>query len=123
LLVKVILKKATSLQSYDAKCLFVSADFRYLVIFLTTGFCCAFEQMLVSLRFFDKYYCMKIITTAVLLLITLLVVPLFSYFFGTAPGPAEWAALRILFIIAAGVAGDLFAVGQTPINQHPCCMI
>jgi steroid 5-alpha reductase family enzyme len=112
-----MLQKETSVQSYDAKCLFVSANFRYLVIFLTTGFCCAFEQMLVSLRFFDKYYRMKIITTAVLLLITLLVVPLFSYFFGTAPGPAEWAALQTLFMIAAGVAAYCFLVGELSNNN------
>jgi len=46
---------------------------------------------------------MKIITTAVLLVITLFAIPVFSYFFDIAPGPAEWKALNILVLMMAVV--------------------
>jgi steroid 5-alpha reductase family enzyme len=60
---------------------------------------------------------MKIITTSILLIITLLAVPLFSYFFGTAPGPAEWKALNSLIIIAALVAAACFILGEITGNN------
>jgi steroid 5-alpha reductase family enzyme len=60
---------------------------------------------------------MKIITAAILLVITLLAVPVFSYFFGTAPGIAEWQALHTLMIIAAIVAAYSFIVGEITKNN------
>ena len=60
---------------------------------------------------------MKIITTAILLFITLLAVPVFSYFFGTAPGPAEWRALNTLIILAVIVAAYSFIVGEATGNN------
>lgn len=60
---------------------------------------------------------MKIITTAILLGITLLAVPIFSYFFGTSPGPAEWKAINTLIIITAIVAGYCFIVGELSNNN------
>jgi hypothetical protein len=48
---------------------------------------------------------MKIVATSVLLGITLLVVPIFSYLFGTALGPLEWQAMHTLMIMAGvGIA-------------------
>lgn len=55
---------------------------------------------------------MKIITTAVLLCITLLAVPLFTYFFGTALGPLEWKALKTLVTIAVLIALVCFVLGE-----------
>jgi steroid 5-alpha reductase family enzyme len=60
---------------------------------------------------------MKIITTALLLGITLLVVPLFSYFFGTSLGPAEWEAINRLLIIAGVVAALTFIIGEITNNN------
>jgi steroid 5-alpha reductase family enzyme len=60
---------------------------------------------------------MKIITTSVLLAVTLLAVPLFSYFFGTAPGPAEWHAIYTLILIAALVAAGTFVTGEITGNN------
>jgi steroid 5-alpha reductase family enzyme len=55
---------------------------------------------------------MKIVTTAILLVITLLVVPVFSYFFGTPPGPAEWKAMTTLILIMSGVIVYSFLAGE-----------
>jgi steroid 5-alpha reductase family enzyme len=60
---------------------------------------------------------MKIITTAILLGITLLAVPIFSYFFGTSPGPEAWKAINTLIIITAIVAGYCFIVGELSNNN------
>ncbi|HOY33134.1 MAG TPA: DUF1295 domain-containing protein [Bacteroidales bacterium] len=60
---------------------------------------------------------MKIIQTSVLLLTTLLVVPIFSYFFGVNPGPMEWMALRTLFVIVAVVVAYSFIVGELTGNN------
>jgi steroid 5-alpha reductase family enzyme len=59
---------------------------------------------------------MKIITTALLLVITLLAVPLFSYYFGTAPGPLEWKAIRSLAGILAIVVLYSFVAGELTKN-------
>ena len=60
---------------------------------------------------------MKIITTAILLGITLLAVPVFSYFFGTSPGPEAWKAINTLVIITAIFAGYCFIVGELSNNN------
>lgn len=60
---------------------------------------------------------MKIITTAILLGITLLAVPVFSYFFGTSPGPEAWKAINTLVITTAIVAGYCFIVGELSNNN------
>lgn len=60
---------------------------------------------------------MKIITTAILLGITLLAVPIFSYFFGTSPGPEAWKAINTLIIITAIAAGYCFIVGELSNNN------
>jgi steroid 5-alpha reductase family enzyme len=60
---------------------------------------------------------MKIITTAILLVITLLVVPIFSYFFGTAPGPFEWKAMHMLIIVMAVVIAYSFISGELTGNN------
>lgn len=51
-------------------------------------------------------------TTAALLTVTLLVAPPVSYFFGTSPGPAEWAALRTLLWILLGAWAVCFVLGE-----------
>lgn len=60
---------------------------------------------------------MKILTTAFLLVITLLVVPLFSYYFGTPPGEAGWHALRTLLLITASSVFLTFIVGELTGNN------
>lgn len=65
----------------------------------------------------QKFRRMKIITTAILLGITLLAVPVFSYFFGTALGESEWKALHTLIIIAAIVIAYSFIVGELTRNN------
>ncbi len=60
---------------------------------------------------------MKIITTAILLGVTLLAVPLFSYFFGTALGPLEWKAMHTLLMIVAIVIAYSFIVGELTGNN------
>jgi steroid 5-alpha reductase family enzyme len=60
---------------------------------------------------------MKIITTYIMLIVTLLSVPVFTYFFGTAPGPAEWEAIRTLVIIASVSAAFSFLVGELTGNN------
>ena len=60
---------------------------------------------------------MKIITTAILLGITLLAVPVFSYFFGTALGPAEWQALNALITVAALAVALTFITGELTQNN------
>jgi steroid 5-alpha reductase family enzyme len=60
---------------------------------------------------------MKIITTAILLVITLLVVPVFSYFFGTAPGPFEWKVLHTLIVVMVVVIAYSFIAGELAKNN------
>ncbi len=60
---------------------------------------------------------MKIITTAILLGVTLLAVPLFSYFFGTALSPLEWNALTTLITIAVIAIAATFIVGELNNNN------
>jgi steroid 5-alpha reductase family enzyme len=60
---------------------------------------------------------MKIITTAILLVITLLVIPIFSYFFGTIPGPLEWKAITTLVIIMLFIIAYSFLVGELTHNN------
>ena len=60
---------------------------------------------------------MKIVTTAILLGITLLAVPAFSYFFGTSPGPLEWQTISILVFILAIVIAYSFIVGELTNNN------
>ncbi len=60
---------------------------------------------------------MKIITTAILLVVTLLAVPAFSYFFGTALGEEEWMALKTVSIITLVVIAYSFIVGELTNNN------
>jgi steroid 5-alpha reductase family enzyme len=60
---------------------------------------------------------MKIITTAILLGVTLLAVPILSYFFGTSLGPLEWQALNALIIMLAVVVAYCFIVGELTRNN------
>ncbi len=60
---------------------------------------------------------MKIVSTAILLIITLLVVPAVSYFFGTALGSTEMDALYAVIKIAAIVAVYCFVVGELTNNN------
>ena len=55
---------------------------------------------------------MNIVVTALLLIVTLLLVPLFSYFFGTTLGPAELEALRAVLWITAGAWVITFVTGE-----------
>lgn len=59
---------------------------------------------------------MKIIQTAVLLIITLLVVPVFTYFFGTPLGPDEKEALHAVIILTAIAAAYCFVLGEATGN-------
>lgn len=60
---------------------------------------------------------MKIISTAILLGVTLLAVPLFSYFFGTAPGPAEWQAINTMLVILICAVAFTFIIGEITGNN------
>ena len=60
---------------------------------------------------------MKILTTAILLVITLLAVPFFTYFFGTALGPLEWKAMHTLMIIVVVVIAYSFIAGELTGNN------
>jgi steroid 5-alpha reductase family enzyme len=60
---------------------------------------------------------MKIIPIAILLFITLLIVPIFSYFFGTALGDLEMQALNTLIKLAGGVVLYCFVVGELTSNN------
>lgn len=55
---------------------------------------------------------MKIISTAFILGLTLLAVPLFSYFFGTALGTQEWELIHRLLWVAGISAMLCFVVGE-----------
>lgn len=60
---------------------------------------------------------MKILTTSILLFTTLLVVPVFTYFFGTTPGAEQWPVLRILLLMLAGAVAYTFIVGELTNNN------
>ncbi len=60
---------------------------------------------------------MKIVSTAVILAITLIVVPLFSYFFGTPPGATEWEALQTLLILTGAITLVCFLLGEITRNN------
>lgn len=60
---------------------------------------------------------MKILNTAILLFVTLLVVPVFSYFFGTPPDATGWAAIHTLLIILGIVVAYCFIVGELTGNN------
>ena len=60
---------------------------------------------------------MKIITTAVLLIVTLLVVPVFSYFFATPLGELEWTALNSLITLCIIFIAYSFVVGELSGNN------
>ena len=60
---------------------------------------------------------MKILNTAILLVITLLAVPVFSYFFGTALGKTEWEAIHTLGLVAMIVTAYSFFVGELAKNN------
>lgn len=60
---------------------------------------------------------MKILPTAILLIITLSLVPVFSFFFGTALGVTELKALYTLIKITALVAAYCFVVGELTGNN------
>lgn len=60
---------------------------------------------------------MKVLTTAILLVVTLVAVPVFSYFFGLAPGPAEWKALNTLVLMMAVVIAYSFIAGELTRNN------
>ena len=55
---------------------------------------------------------MNVVGTAVLLIVTLLLVPLLSYFFGTALGPAERAALEDVLLLLAAAWMTCFLLGE-----------
>jgi len=59
---------------------------------------------------------MKIVQTAIILIVTLLVVPVFTYFFGIPLGPVEREALNTVVIIAAAVAAYCFILGEATNN-------
>jgi steroid 5-alpha reductase family enzyme len=54
----------------------------------------------------------NVVGTALLLIVTLLAVPLLSYFFGTPLGPLEWSALRALAAIALAAWALCFLLGE-----------
>lgn len=60
---------------------------------------------------------MKISTTAILLFITLLIVPIITYFFGTSLGDLEWKALQTLIIIAIIAISYSFIAGELSKNN------
>lgn len=60
---------------------------------------------------------MKIVTTAALLIITLLFVPIFTYFFAAPLGELEWQALNTLMILLGIVWAYCFIVGEISGNN------
>lgn len=60
---------------------------------------------------------MKIVTTATLLIITLLFVPLFTYFFAAPLGDIEWQALNALILLLGIVWAYCFIVGEISGNN------
>ncbi|MDY0015039.1 MAG: DUF1295 domain-containing protein [Bacteroidales bacterium] len=60
---------------------------------------------------------MKLGSTAILLFVTLLIVPIISFFFGTSLGDTEWQALQTLIIIAIIAIAYSFIVGELTLNN------
>jgi len=60
---------------------------------------------------------MKIITTAIMLIITLLIVPVFTWLFAEPLGANEWMALQTLLIIAGIAIAYSFVVGELSGNN------
>jgi len=60
---------------------------------------------------------MKIVSTAILLGVTLLAVPVFTFFFGTTLGSTEWEVVNLLLKILAGVIAYAFIVGEITRNN------
>lgn len=60
---------------------------------------------------------MKIVSTAILLIITLLIVPIFSYYFGTPLSQLELNALYTVIKMTAAVAIYCFVVGELTNNN------
>ncbi len=55
---------------------------------------------------------MNTLATGILLVISLLLAPLFAFWFGTAPGPLEWQALATLVWIVLAAWALTFIVGE-----------
>jgi steroid 5-alpha reductase family enzyme len=60
---------------------------------------------------------MNIIKIASLLIVTLLIVPVISYFFGTSLGALEYSALKNLIFVAIGVISYSFIAGELTNNN------
>jgi steroid 5-alpha reductase family enzyme len=60
---------------------------------------------------------MKIVTTSILLVITLVAVPIVSWFSGISPGEEEWHVIHTLLIIAGIAAAYSFLVGEATANN------
>ena len=60
---------------------------------------------------------MKILQTAILLIFTLLVVPVFTYLFGIPLGDREWGALWVLIKICGASVAYCFLVGELTNNN------
>lgn len=60
---------------------------------------------------------MNIIKVASLLIVTLLIVPIISYFFGTPLGDIEWLALKNVMYVAIGVMVYCFVAGELTDNK------
>lgn len=60
---------------------------------------------------------MNIIKVASLLIVTLLIVPVISYFFGTPLGEIEWLALKSVLYVTLGVAVYCFVAGELTDNK------
>ncbi|GMQ24884.1 DUF1295 domain-containing protein [Algoriphagus sp. oki45] len=60
---------------------------------------------------------MKILQTAIILIFTLLVVPVFTYFFGIPLGEKEWEVLKVLMYICGCSITYCFLVGELTNNN------
>jgi len=60
---------------------------------------------------------MNIIKVASLLIVTLLIVPIVSYFFGTPLGELEWLTLKNVMYVAIGVMVYCFVAGELTDNK------
>ena len=60
---------------------------------------------------------MNIIKVASLLIVTLLIVPVISYFFGTPLGDMERLALKSVMYVAFGVIAYCFIIGELTDNK------
>lgn len=60
---------------------------------------------------------MKIITTSILLIVTLLLVPIFTYYFASPLGSLEWQVVNKLIIVLGCVWAYCFIVGELTANN------